>query len=314
MGKRILVTGGAGFIGSHFLDLLATRGEDRVTCLDAFTYAADPANLDNVRGKVEIIKGDIRQSDDLAHVFERGVDQVVHFAAETHVDNSIADPLVFAETNVLGTLRLLMFALRYKVEKFLHISTDEVYGSIREGFSVESDPHDPSSPYAASKSGAEKLVFAYAKTHGLPVLVTRSSNNYGPRQHGEKFIPTCLRNALAGRPIPVYGTGLNERDWLYVEDNARAVDLVLRQGVIGEAYNIGANNQRPNTDVARRLLSACGQSEELIEFVEDRKGHDFRYAVDTKKIEALGWTPEWTLDQGLKETVEWYRGRSGEQS
>jgi len=309
MGKRILVTGGAGFIGSHFIDLLVKQGEDQVVCLDSFSYAADPRNLDASRDRIEIVRGDIRRAEDLEPVFERGVDWVVHFAAETHVDNSIAEPLVFAETNVLGTLRLLMFALRYRVEKFLHISTDEVYGSVAEGFSVESDPHLPSSPYAASKSGAEMMVFAYARTHGLPVLVTRSSNNYGPRQHAEKFIPTCLRHALAGRPIPVYGTGQNQRDWLYVEDNARAIDRVLRSGKLGEAYNIGACNQRPNTEVARRLLKACGQSEELIAFVEDRKGHDFRYAVDTRKIEALGWAPEWTLDNGLRETVTWYRNR-----
>ncbi len=308
--KKILVTGGAGFIGSHFVDLLVERGQDEVICLDAFTYAADPRNLDKSRGRIRVVKGDIRNPDHLRPIFEDGVDWVVNFAAETHVDNSIVAPLVFAETNVLGTLRLLMFSLEYGVGKFLQVSTDEVYGSRKSGAFQEGDPHEPSSPYAASKSGAEQFVCAYGVTYGVPVLVTRSTNNYGPRQHKEKFIPTCIACATEGRPIPVYGAGQNQRDWLHVQDNARAIDLVFREGQIGQVYNIGAGNHLPNVELARKILRLCSAAEDGIEFVEDRKGHDFRYAVDSAKVRALGWDTAVDLEEGLEGTVAWYRERS----
>lgn len=307
--KRILVTGGAGFIGSHFIDLLVEQGVGEVVCLDAFTYAADERNLAAVRDRIEIVRGDIRSRDDLQKVFSRRPDWVVNFAAETHVDNSIERPAVFVETNVLGTLNLLMFALEFGVERFLQISTDEVYGSRMEGFSREGDPHNPSSPYAASKSAAEQLCNAYRITYKLPVLIARSTNNYGPRQHREKFIPVCIMNALAGRPIPVYGTGRNERDWIFVRDNAAALLTVLRVAEPGDVVNVGAGGHLPNVELARRILRLVGADPGLVRFVEDRKGHDFRYAVDTSRISSLGWRPETDFDTGLGKTIEWYRSR-----
>ncbi len=307
--RTVLVTGGAGFIGSHFVDLLTERYGDRVVVLDKLTYAADPRNLDRSRDFIRFVRGDICDADDLRSVFEEGVDWVVNFAAETHVDNSIDGPVVFAETNVIGTLRLLMASLEYGVERFLHVSTDEVYGSTPEGAFEEKDRHLPSSPYAATKSAAEKLVWAYHVTHGLPVLITRSANNYGPRQHPEKFIPKCISNAIAGEPIPVYGDGRNQRDWLFVRDNCEAIDAVLRRGAVGQSYNIGADHHMQNIELVRLILDRLGAPQDLIRFVEDRKGHDFRYAVTTEKIRSLGWTPRTTFDGGLQETISWYRGR-----
>ena len=306
---KILVTGGAGFIGSHFVDYLVENYDDHLVVIDKLTYAGNLDNLALSKGQIEFIRGDICLAEDLEAAFADGIDWVVNFAAETHVDNSIEAPLAFAETNVLGTLRLLMFSLEHDVRRFLQVSTDEVYGSRKTGHFKEDDPHRPSSAYAATKSGAEKLVWSYHVTHGLPVLTTRSSNNYGPRQHSEKFIPTVIRNALAGTPIPVYGDGQNQRDWLFVRDNCQAIDLVLRQGEIGQEYNIGADCTLPNLNLARRLVQIAGASEDLIQFVEDRKGHDFRYAIDSGKIKALGWEPETDFDAGLRETVEWYRQR-----
>jgi len=307
--KRILVTGGAGFIGSHFVDLLVERYDDSVVVIDKLTYAARLDNLDQSAGKIRFLQGDITDPNDLKGAFEGGVDWVVNFAAETHVDNSIEGPVVFAETNVVGTLRLLMFSLEHNVSRFLQVSTDEVYGSRQSGYFSEGDVHLPSSAYAASKSGAEKLVWAYHVTHGLPILTTRSSNNYGPRQHREKFIPKCILNALAGEKIPVYGDGQNQRDWLFVRDNCEAIDHVLRKGQIGEAYNIGAQFSLPNIELARKIVGLVGASEDLIEFVTDRKGHDFRYALDTDRITSLGWRPSTDFDQGLEETAKWYSQR-----
>ncbi|MFA5865745.1 MAG: dTDP-glucose 4,6-dehydratase [Phycisphaerae bacterium] len=307
--KRILVTGGAGFIGSHFLDLLVEKQAGQIICLDAFTYAGDIRNLETVKDRIEVVRGDIRNMDDLRKVFSRGIDTVVNFAAETHVDNSIEGPVVFVDTNVTGTLRLLMCALEYGVEKFLHISTDEVYGSRAEGYFKEEDAHYPSSPYAASKSAAEQLCHAYHVTYHLPVLVARSTNNYGPRQHGEKFIPTVIRNCLNNSPIPVYGKGTNQRDWMYVRDNVQALLLILQNAKPGDVFNVGANCHLPNLELAKRLVKISGSDEKLIKFVEDRKGHDFRYAVDTQKISTLGWKPHVDLDTGLRLTFEWYKQR-----
>ena len=306
----ILVTGGAGFIGSHFVDHLVEKSDDNVIVLDKLTYAGSLDNLsENIDG-ITFIEGDIGNPDDLEKAFSHDIDHVVNFAAETHVDNSIDGPTVFAETNLLGTLRLLMFSHEYDVDRFLQVSTDEVYGSTETGAFKENDLHLPSSAYAASKSGAEKLVWSYYVTHGLPILITRSSNNFGPRQHREKFIPKCILNTLAGKDIPVYGDGKNQRDWIYVRDNCEAIDAVLRRGEIGEAYNIGAQHSLPNIELARKLVRLAGGSEDLITFVEDRKGHDFRYALDTEKISALGWKPSTGFEDGLRETTEWYRRKS----
>lgn len=310
--KTILITGGAGFIGSHFIDLVVREGIGRVVCLDAFTYAADVRYLDGVKDRIEIVRGDIRMPEDLALIFERGVDWVVNFAAETHVDTSIDAPIVFAETNVIGTLRLLMFSLKYGVERFLQISTDEVYGSTTGRGFGEEDPHNPSSPYSASKSGAEQMCNAFKVTYGLPVLIARGTNNYGPRQNREKFIPTCIRCALRGEPIPVYGTGTNQRDWIYVGDNVEALALILAKAEPGGVFNVGANSHVTNLELARRILRLCGKSEDMLEFVEDRKGHDFRYAVDTTRVAALGWQATTDFDSGLKRTIEWYMDRQTE--
>jgi dTDP-glucose 4,6-dehydratase len=305
--KRILVTGGAGFIGSHFVDFLTQRYEDQVVVLDKLTYSGSLANLHKSLGRIRFVRGDIADAAALREAFTDGVDWVVNFAAETHVDNSIDGPMVFAETNFIGVLRLLMFSTDKGVSRFLQVSTDEVYGSRDDGFFKESDAQSPSSPYAATKSAAEKMVWAYHVTHELPVLITRSSNNYGPRQHPEKFMPKCILNSLSGLPTPVYGDGRNERDWLFVLDNCEAIDLVLRKGWPGTAYNIAAHRPMPNVDLARMVLAMTGASRDLIRFVEDRKGHDLRYAVDTTMIEQLGWRPVTPLDQGIAETIRWYR-------
>lgn len=309
MAGNILVTGGAGFIGSHFIDRVVKEDGGRVICLDAFTYAADIRNLEQSADRIEVVRGDIRNAEDLEKVFSRGIDTVVNFAAETHVDNSIGAPAVFVETNVLGTLRLLMAAMQYGVRRFLQISTDEVYGSCADGCFAEDARHCPSSPYAASKSAAEQLCHAYFVTYKLPVLIARSTNNYGPRQHPEKFIPTCVTHLIKACPIPVYGSGMNQRDWIYVTDNAEALWHILQEGRPGEVYNIGANCHLPNIDLARRILALAGADPKLIRFVEDRKGHDLRYAVDARKICALGWKPRVDLDTGLRLTIEWYRQR-----
>jgi dTDP-glucose 4,6-dehydratase len=308
--KRILITGAAGFIGSHFLDLAVERALGEITVLDAFTYAADERNLEASREKIRLVRGDIRDRKALRKLFEAGVDWLVNFAAETHVDNSITRPADFIETNIVGTHNLLAFALEYGVECFLQISTDEVYGSLSEGYAKEDDAHNPSSPYAASKSAAEQLCNAYRVTYKLPVLIARSTNNFGPRQHAEKFIPVCIANALKGSPIPVYGTGQNQRDWIYVRDNAEALLTVLTRGEPGDVFNVGADCHLPNVELARRILELCGQSPQLIDFVEDRKGHDFRYAVDTTRINALGWKPATDLETGLRKTIEWYKNRT----
>jgi len=305
--KRILVTGGAGFIGSHFVDYVTERYDDQVVVIDKLTYAGDMANLSDSLGRITFVKGDIGCREDLETAFDGGIDWVVNFAAETHVDNSIEAPIRFAETNVVATLRLLMFAVEKGVKRFLQVSTDEVYGSRERGLFAETDAHLPSSPYAATKCAAEKLVWAYMITYGLPIVVTRSSNNYGPRQHPEKFIPKCITNALAGEPVPIYGDGMNERDWLFVRDNCQAIDLVLRAGTVGEAYNIASQFGMPNIELARLILQIAGAPESLLTMVEDRRGHDRRYAMTTDKIEALGWAPATSFEDGLRETIRWYR-------
>jgi dTDP-glucose 4,6-dehydratase len=308
-GKTILVTGGAGFIGSNFIRMMLGKYDRiRIVNLDALTYAGNPENLADFKGDLrhEFIHGDIRDAKLVAGIMER-VQGVFHFAAETHVDRSIVDAGEFVLTDVFGTY-VLLEALRKspQVEFFVHISTDEVYGSRDEGFFKETDPVNPSSPYAASKVGADRMVQAYHTTYGAPVLIVRPSNNYGPYQYPEKFIPLFTTHALEGKNLPLYGKGRNFRDWLHVGDNCRAIELVARRGKIGEAYNIGANDERMNIEVARRIVKLVGASKDLIKFVPDRLGHDRRYAVNINKIKALGWKREVDFEDGIAETVKWY--------
>jgi dTDP-glucose 4,6-dehydratase len=307
---KILVTGGAGFIGSNYVrHVLAAHPGDSVVNLDKLTYAGNLENLRDVEHdpRYRFVHGDIC---DGARVREamQGVDAVVHFAAETHVDRSNRGADDFLRTNVTGTFTLLEAARELGVGRFLAVSTDEVYGSIAEGAARETDPLNPSNPYSASKAAADLLVRAYWTTHRLPVLITRSSNNFGPYQYPEKVIPLFVTNALEGQPLPLYGDGRNVRDWLYVLDNCAAIDLVLRRGRDGEIYNIGGSTEVENIALTRRILSLLGRPESLIQPVTDRPGHDRRYALDSGKVKTLGWTPATTFDAALAATVEWYRG------
>ncbi len=303
---RILVTGGAGFIGSNFVTMMVERyPEDDVVVLDKLTYAGRLENLAHIRDRITFVHGDICDPGDIGRAGD--CDCIINFAAETHVDRSIQDAGLFVKTDVLGTHMLLEYALRHGVERYVQISTDEVYGSIREGSFREGDPLNPSSPYSASKAGAEMLVQAYHTTYGLPVVTTRSSNNFGPFQFPEKLIPVLILNAVRDAPLPIYGDGKNVRDWIYVLDNCEAIDLAMRKGKSGEIYNVGAGNEWPNIDIARYILQYLDKPESLIRFVGDRKGHDFRYSVITEKIRALGWRPAHTFEEGMQKTIEWYR-------
>ncbi|GAA1009053.1 dTDP-glucose 4,6-dehydratase [Streptomyces sp. F-3] len=305
---RILVTGGAGFIGSQFVRGLLTRGTDRVTVLDALTYAGNPANLAPVadRPGYTFVHGDIRDAGTVDEVMP-GHDAVVHFAAESHVDRSITGAAPFVSTNVLGTQVLLDAARRHGVARFVHISTDEVYGSIDEGAWTESQPLAPSSPYSASKAGADLLALAYHRTHGMDVVVTRCSNNYGPYQYPEKLIPLFVTRLLEGGRVPLYGDGGNVREWLHVEDHCRGVELVLRKGRPGEIYHIGGGTELTNRELVDRLLAACGADWSRVDHVADRKGHDRRYALCGDKIrEELGFVPRIDFETGLAQTVAWY--------
>jgi dTDP-glucose 4,6-dehydratase len=314
-GKTLLVTGGAGFIGSNFIHFLLEHYPNiRIINLDKLTYAGNPDNLKDVGNdpRYEFVHGDIRDKDLVKRIMNR-VQGAVHFAAETHVDRSIMSAGEFVLTDVFGTFVLLEAVREAQaaeptagIEFFLHVSTDEVYGSRNEGFFSERDALNPSSPYSASKAGADRLAYAYFVTYGSPVLVVRPSNNYGPYQYPEKFIPLFVTNALEGKSLPLYGKGANVRDWLFVEDNCRAIDIVIRKGEAGEAYNIGANDERRNVDVAKRIVKLLGKSRDLIKLVPDRLGHDRRYAVNCRKIKALGWKPEVEFEAGLERTVRWY--------
>ncbi len=311
---RLLVTGGAGFIGSNFVQRALGRG-DEVTVYDALTYAGNMANLagldDAYRGSTyRFVEGDVCDGDLLAATMVDH-DAVVHFAAESHVDRSITDPARFVVTNCQGTATVCEVALHLEVGRVLHVSTDEVYGSIDVGSFVETDALSPNSPYAASKASSDLIALAYHATFGLPVVVTRSTNNYGRFQFPEKVIPLFVTRLLAGGSVPLYGDGANVRDWCHVDDNCDAIDLALRSGVSGSIYNVGAGNEITNLDLTGRLLSLCGADESSIEYVEDRLGHDRRYSVDTGRIEALGWEPQRGFDEGLAETVAWYRDNPG---
>jgi dTDP-glucose 4,6-dehydratase len=307
---KLFVTGGAGFIGSNYVRRVLATSDDQVTVFDALTYAG---NLDNLAGldddpRFRFVRGDIGDREAVTAALD-GHDAVVHFAAESHVDRSIVNPDAFVRTNCDGTNVLCDVARRVGVERFLHISTDEVYGSIEEGSFDEASPLQPRSPYSASKAGSDLIALSYHTTYGLPVLVTRSSNNFGPYQFPEKVIPLFVTNLFDGAKVPLYGDGGNVRDWCFVEDNCDAVHLVLRRGVVGEIYNIGAGNEITNRDLTHRLLALCGRDESFIEAVSDRPGHDRRYSITTAKIEALGWQPARQLDEALEATVAWYRDR-----
>lgn len=311
VGVRILVTGGAGFIGSNFIrHLLGTEPTFRVANLDKLTYAGNLENLTGVERdfRYRFIKGSICDAVLVDRLLQDGFDVLINFAAESHVDRSIQDARLFAETNVLGTQILLDACRRHRIGRMVQVSTDEVYGSLGpSGRFTEESPVSPNSPYAASKAAADLLALAYFRTYGLPVIITRSSNNYGPYQFPEKVIPLFITNALAGEALPLYGDGLHVRDWLHVEDHCKALTLILKRGVPGEIYNIGGNCEQANIDTARLILDALGKPHALIAYVRDRLGHDRRYALDTSKIaQALGWAPRILFQTGLPETVRWY--------
>lgn len=305
---RVLITGGAGFIGSNFVRYALRRHPQwEIVVLDKLTYAGSLSTLRDVMDKIIFVQGDIAHPDDVARAV-RGVDAVVNFAAETHVDRSIVNATAFVRTNVEGTLVLLEHARRAGVRRFLQVSTDEVYGDLSgtDRHSVETDRLEPRSPYAATKAAAEHLVMSYAASYGLDVVITRGSNTYGPYQYPEKIIPLFVTNALEDKPLPVYGDGSAVRDYLHVEDHCRGIDLVLHRGDTGTIYNLGARLEISGVELARRILSLLGKPLDLIEHVTDRPGHDYRYSVDPSKVESLGWAKLWTFSEGLACTVEWY--------
>ena len=312
---KIVVTGGAGFIGANFVYyMLVAHPEDEIICFDALTYAGNMETLEGALNNPNFafVKGDIADRSAVRELFDKyHPDVVVNFAAESHVDRSIVDPGLFLRTNILGTGVLMDACREFGIGRFHQVSTDEVYGDLPldrpDLFFTEITPLHTSSPYSASKASADLLVLAYHRTFGLPVTITRCSNNYGPYQFPEKLIPLMIANALADKPLPVYGKGLNVRDWLYVEDHCRAIDLVIRRGKVGEVYNIGGHNERANIDVVKTVLRELGKPERLITYVKDRPGHDRRYAIDPAKIHCdLGWRPTTNFDEGIKKTVHWY--------
>jgi dTDP-glucose 4,6-dehydratase len=308
---KIFVTGGAGFIGSNFIrHVLGLKKGYAIVNFDKLTYAGNLENLASLARDpgYRFVKGDICDPTAVEAAMN-GCESVVHFAAESHVDRSIYEPAPVIETNVTGTFVLLQVARKFNVKRFVHISTDEVYGDIPEGvFSTEESPLNPSSPYSASKAASDLLVRSYVRTFGFPAVITRSSNNYGPYQFPEKFLPLMTTKALDGKALPIYGDGKQQRDWLHVEDNCQGVLAVLERGRVGEVYNIGGTDVEENLTMARRLLRATGQPETLLSYVKDRPGHDRRYALDCKKMEReLGWKPQITLEDGLRQTIDWYK-------
>lgn len=313
--NNILVTGGAGFIGSNFIYYMLKKHPDyRIVCIDALTYAGNLSTLSEAQKNenFRFVKADITDRKAVEALFaEENFTAVVNFAAESHVDRSIEEPEVFLKTNILGTQVLMDCARKFGNIRYHQVSTDEVYGDLPldrpDLFFTEETPIHTSSPYSSSKAGADLLVQAYHRTYGLPITISRCSNNYGPYHFPEKLIPLMIINALHGKSLPVYGDGLNVRDWLYVEDHCKAIDMILHGGRIGEVYNIGGHNERANIDVVKTVLKILGKDESLIRYVKDRPGHDMRYAIDPTKIKnELGWYPETTFDEGIKKTVEWY--------
>ena len=315
MKKTVIVTGGAGFIGSNFVfHMLAKYLEYRIICLDKLTYAGNLSTLKTVMDNpnFRFVKDDICDREAVYKLFEEEKpDIVVNFAAESHVDRSIENPGVFLETNIMGTATLMDACRKYGIERYHQVSTDEVYGDLPldrpDLFFTEETPIHTSSPYSSSKASADLLVQAYNRTYGLPVTISRCSNNYGPYHFPEKLIPLMIANALADKPLPVYGEGLNVRDWLYVEDHCKAIDLIIHKGRVGEVYNIGGHNEKTNIYIVKKILELLGKPESLITYVTDRKGHDLRYAIDPTKINTeLGWLPETKFDDGIVKTVNWY--------
>ena len=304
---RILITGGAGFIGSHFVRYILEKHPDYdVVVLDKLTYAGRTENLHDVLESVRFIHGDVCLPGDVDKAMN-GCNTVFNFAAESHVDRSITGAGAFVNTNVWGTCVLLEAARRHRIERFIQISTDEVYGSCLNGSFSEDDVANPSSPYAASKAGADLLSLSYARTYGLPVVITRSSNNFGPYQYPEKVIPLFITNAIEGKPLPVYGDGRNIRDWIYVQDNCGAIDFISQNGTPGEIYNIAAKNERENLEIVDQILQFLKKPRDLIQFVQDRPAHDRRYSLDVTKMTALGWVCATPFEKALTETVEWYQ-------
>lgn len=312
---NIVVTGGAGFIGGNFVYyMLKKRPEDKIICYDKLTYAGNLATLEDAQKNenFKFIKGDIADRQAVYQLFEdEKPDVIVNFAAESHVDRSIENPEIFLQTNIIGTSVLLDACRKYGIQRYHQVSTDEVYGDLPldrpDLFFTEQTPLHTSSPYSSSKAGADLLVMAYGRTYGVPVTISRCSNNYGPYHFPEKLIPLMIVNALADKPLPVYGEGQNVRDWLYVEDHCKAIELILRKGKVGEVYNIGGHNEKKNIDIVKLICQALGKPESLITYVADRKGHDMRYAIDPTKIHnELGWLPETKFEDGIKKTIQWY--------
>ena len=307
----ILITGGCGFIGSNFVRHMLAKYQYNVVNFDRLTYAGNPENLQDIEKdtRYTFIKGDIAEVSDLEKVFRLPIENVVNFAAETHVDRSILDPDTFIKTNINGTFQLLEMARKRDVKKFVQISTDEVYGSLgKEGKFSEQTPLSPNSPYSASKTSADVLAMSYHKTYNMPIVITRCSNNYGPYQFPEKLIPLIITNAMNDIELPVYGDGLNIRDWIHVADHCEAIDVVLHKGKDGSIYNVGGENERTNIEIVKLILKALGKSEALIKYVKDRPGHDRRYAIDSTKLKKeLGFSPKTDFTHGMEETVKWYR-------
>ncbi|MBH30783.1 MAG: dTDP-glucose 4,6-dehydratase [Candidatus Marinimicrobia bacterium] len=309
--KTCLITGGSGFVGSNFVRHILHKDSDcRVINVDKLTYAGNPANLCDIENddRYTFVHGDICDPEIIGEIFRNEKpDVVINFAAETHVDRSIGSPDDFIRTDVFGVFTLLEASKQYGVSLFLQVSTDEVYGSIDEGSFQEHDQLLPSSPYSASKAGGDRLAYSYYVTYNLPVIITRASNNYGPNQYPEKLIPLFVTNALENRPLPVYGDGKNVRDWLFVNDHCSAIVFIIKNGENGEVYNVGGSNELMNIEITHSILEHLGKDEELIQYVEDRKGHDFRYSLDCSKLRQLGWEPEHSFPEALAETVDWYK-------
>ena len=306
---RVLVTGGAGFIGSHFVRFaLRTHPDWHIVNLDKLSYAGNLENLTNLPDATrhQFVKGDIANHELVARLWSQGVDVVVNFAAETHVDRSILWADDFIKTDVLGAFTLLEAAREFGAKKFIQVSTDEVYGSIASGSFNEESPLNPRNPYSASKAGADRLAFSYFTTHNVPVIITRCSNNFGPNQYPEKFIPLFITNALEGKPLPLYGDGRNVRDWIYVEDHCGAIDFLIANGRLGETYNIAGGNEVENIEIARGIVRTLGKHESLIQLVEDRPGHDRRYSLNAGKLATLGWQPHRDFSRALEATIDWY--------
>ncbi len=306
--RSVVITGGAGFIGSTFARLLVERDYERVRVFDKLTYAGNPANIADLvnHPSFSFVQGDICNVE-AVDAAVAGFDAIVNFAAETHVDRSIMDPGEFIQTDVYGVFVLLEAARRHDTRRFVHVSTDEVYGEISSGSSTESDALSPRNPYSASKAGGEMMVRAYVSTYGVPALISRGSNTYGPYQYPEKLIPLAVTNVLDGIPIPIYGDGLQVRDWIHARDHAAGIELLLRRGEYGQAYNVGGGNERENLVLARIILDELDAPIEMLTHVTDRQGHDRRYSLDTSRLRALGWRPEIDFEQGLRETIRWYR-------